>query len=429
MKTEYLIIGNSVAGVGAIEAIRECGSKGSITVVSDEKGPTYSRPLISYYLGGRLGRDALQFRPQDFLARHRATLVAGTRAVRLEPEKSVVTLDDGKTITYDKLLLATGGRPAIPPIAGYDPAMRGVFTFTRLADADAILSWMAERNITGVVVVGAGLIGLKATEGFLARGIRVRLVEMADRILPTTLDKEASNILESRLAAGGCEIHKRDSLERIIGNGEVKGVVLRNGRQLPASLLVLAAGVRPDTSLVAGTGVVSDRGIIVDARQATSVPGIYAAGDCAQGLDFITGGRSVIAIWPVAARQGKIAGLNMAGREAIYPGLFPMNAVQVMDIPTVSFGLTNPAEGDHVEVLRRVDLENLVYRKIIIRENRVVGAILLGTIDRAGIYGLLIREKVDVSHFKEELLGDDFGFLSLPKEFRAHMVTGEGMEV
>jgi NAD(P)H-nitrite reductase large subunit len=430
MKTDYLVIGNSVAAVNAIEAIREHDTKKSVMVISDEAVDNYSRPLISYYLGGRLGRSHLDFRPPSFHADNKVELVTGVRADKVDSGAKTVTLADGRKISFGKLLICTGGAPFIPKLDGYEPEMGGVFTFTKLEDADRMLTWISRNHIKEAVVMGAGLIGLKAAEGLLERGIKVKMVELGDRILATTLDKDASAILETRLKAGGCEIYKNNSIERIIGeDGRVTRVVLRDREYLSTSLLVLAAGVRPDLSLVSGTGIESARGIIVDDHMRTSARGIWAAGDCAEGKDFLSGEKSVIAIWPVAARQGRVAGLDMAGAESEYPGLFAMNAVQVMDIPAISFGITNPPEGAGYEVLVREDAEAGDYRKIVIRKNRVVGVILLTAIERAGIYGLLIREKVDVSKFKNDLLSDDFGFLALPREFRAHMVTGEGMEV
>ena len=413
-----------------MEAIRENDQKKSITIVSDEAIANYSRPLISYYLGGRLGRSHLDFRPGSFHSDNQVELIMGVRAEKIDSRGKTVSLADGRKISYGSLLICTGGAPFLPKVDGYEAEMGGVFTFTKLEDADNMLAWITGNHIKEAVVLGAGLIGLKAAEGLLERGLKVKMVEMGDRILATTLDKSASAILESRLKAGGCEIYKNNSIERIIGeNGRVTRVVLRDREYLTTSLLVLAAGVRPDLALVNETGIATDRGILVDEHMRTSVKGIWSAGDCAQGMDFLSGERSVIAIWPVAARQGRVAGLDMTGAESDYPGLFAMNAVQVMDIPAISFGITNPPEGAGYEVMVREDAEAGDYRKIVIRKNQVVGVILLSAIERAGIYGLLIREKVDVSKFKNDLLSDDFGFLALPREFRAHMVTGEGMEV
>jgi len=194
-------------------------------------------------------------------------------------------------------------------------------------------------------------------------------------------------------------------------------------------LLIIAIGVRPNLELIEDTPINYDRGIIVDEYMRTNLEDVYAAGDVAQGKDFLTQGNSVIAVWPVAFRQGKIAGWNMAGRRVAYEGLFAMNSVELAGIPTISFGMTNPPEGDDFEILTRKDENANFYRKIVLKDNRIVGAIFLGKIERAGIFSGLIKDRLDVSSFKEELLSDDFGLLVLPAGYRKHMVTGEGIEV
>jgi NAD(P)H-nitrite reductase large subunit len=252
------------------------------------------------------------------------------------------------------------------------------------------------------------------------------VIELADRVLANTFDTEASAIIEERLAGHGCTVIKGDTIQQIKTKGKkVRQLVLKSGTEISTSLLIVAVGVRPNLALVQGTPVKTDRGIVVDEYMRTSAQDVYAAGDCAQGLDFLNKEKAVIAIWPVAARQGRVAGLNMSGVQTPYPGFFAMNSVQIMDIPTISFGMTTPPEGKGYEVLQRVDRTRSLYKKIILKDNRVVGAILLNAIERAGVYGMLIREGIDVKGFKDQLLNDDFGLLVLPKEFRKHLVAGE----
>jgi NAD(P)H-nitrite reductase large subunit len=430
MNAKYLIIGNSAAGTNCVTAIREVDPAGTITIVGDERETNYSRPLISYYLGGRLKRDQLAFREPGFYAENGVNLMTGRKAVSLDTGKSEVKLDDGARIGYEKLLISVGGVPIIPKIKGYNAGLKGVFTFVKLADAEAIEAHIGKNGTKEAVVIGAGMIGLKATEGLLERGIRIRIVELAERILPNTFDPEASSLIEEKLRAAGCEVYKDNVVERLVcAGGRVKQVVLRGGQRLPGGLLVIAVGVRPSLELAAGARIRCDRGILVDRHMRTSAGNVYAAGDCAQAFDFLSLADSVIAIWPVAARQGRIAGLNMAGRAESYPGLFAMNAVQILDTPTISFGTTNPPPGDGYTVLSRLDRETGVYRKIVLKENRVAGVILINSIERAGIFGMLIREKVDVSPFKSEMLDDDFGLLALPRQVLKHVVKGEGIEV
>jgi NAD(P)H-nitrite reductase large subunit len=422
----YLIIGNSVAAVHAVEAIRGVDKESTVTICSDEEVLNYSRPLLSYYLGGRITEDRLAFRDEAFYQRHKVDLILGKRATGLDTGKKRVTLADEHVLPYDRLLISVGGVPIVPPIEGLRDDTMGVFTFIQLQEAKRLIDYIEQNSIQEAVVLGAGLIGLKAIEGLLERGVRVTVIELMDRILANTFDVEASSIVEERLTAHGCTVIKGDTIQKIKTKGKkVRQLILKSGKEIPTTLLIVAVGVRPNLELVKGTTIKTDRGILVDGFMKTSEEDIYAAGDCAQGLDFLSKENAVIAIWPVAARQGKVAGLNMSGIETPYPGLFAMNSVQIMDIPTISFGMTTPPEGEGYEILQNLDRRKSSYKKIVLRNDRVVGAILLNAVERAGVYGMLIREGIDVKEFKDQLLSDEFGLLVLPKEFRKHLVAGE----
>lgn len=423
----YLVIGNSAAALHAVEGIRGIDREGVITLVTDEEVRNYSRPLLSYYLGGRIGEDQLSFRDQDFYQRHKIELLLGKRAVRLNTQGREVTLADGEVLSYDRLLLATGGKPIIPTIDGLAEGTEGIFTFTRLAEVKRLISYIEAQGIAEGVVLGGGLIGIKAVEGLIERGLRVTIIELMDHLLPNNLDKEASVIIAERLAAAGCRVITRDTIAQVKSKrGGLTAVVLKGGEQIPTQLLILAIGVAPNLDLVKGTPIATDRGILVAASMQTNVPEVYAAGDCSQGLNVVTRKEMVIPIWPVAAKQGKVAGVNMAGGTAAYQGLFPMNAVQLLDTPAISFGLTNPPDGAGYEVIKRVDRQRGYYRKVVLKDDRVVGAILIGEVERGGIYGMLIREGIDVKGFKDQLASDHFGLLILPQDFRKHLVSGEG---
>ncbi len=430
MKTEYLIIGNSIAGVSCLEAIREVDNKGKITVISDEKILNYSRPLISYYLGKKLPEEKMAFRNKDFYEENKVELLLNTQAEKIDGAEKEVCLDSGEKIKFQKLLISTGGKPVIPPIEGLNKLREGVFTFTKFQDAREIEDYLEANNITKAVILGAGLIGLKCTEGLIERGLKVSLVELADRILANTFDRKASSILEEALQAGGCQVIKEDTIIRIDSSrGRIKKVVLRKGKDIPTNLLIIAIGVRPNLNLVKDTSINCDKGIVVNNHLQTNIQDIYAAGDVAQGKDLLTQKTSLMAIWPVASHQGKVAGLNMAGKPTKYSGSFIMNSVELADIPTISFGITNPPETKNFEILSKADEDRGSYRKIVLRQNKMVGAIFLGKIERAGIFSQLIKDKIDVSSFKKDLLSDEFGLLVLPTEYRKHLVQGEGIEV
>ena len=424
METKYLIIGNSIAGVSCAEAICTQDPNSNITVISDEGPLNYSRPLISYYLGKKVTKDEMSFKDFDFYEKNNVKVFLDTRVLRLDTKHNQVQLSNGKTVKFKKILIATGGKPIIPPIEGLQKIKRGIFTFTKLSDAQALIDYIQKNKIRQAVVLGAGLIGLKCTEGLVARGLRVTIVELADRILANTFDKEASLILEEALNYRGCKVIKEDTIAKVSGlRGKITKITLKSGEKLSTKLLILAVGVCHNKDLV------RDTSIIVNEFMETNIKNIYAAGDVAQGKDFLLRTNSVLAIWPVACRQGKIAGLNMAGEHTSHEGSFIMNSVELAGIPTISFGITNPECKGGYEVLSKIDKEENFYRKIVLKDNRIVGAIFLGKIERSGIFSGFIKEKIDVSSFMDDLLSDDFGFLVLPAEYRKHLVRGEGIYV
>lgn len=427
-KCPYLIIGNSIAAMGAVEGIRAVDKDSPITLIAREPHPTYSRPLISYLLAGKVDEKRMLYRPDDFFAGARVTAVLGVEAVSVDTSARVVKASDGRVYEFEKLLIATGGKPLVPdllPGAGAE----GVFTFTTWDDARKIKAYLDQSAAKQAVVVGGGLIGLKAVEALVALKVATTVVELADRILSATFDKAASDIATKFLRKEGVEVRCGTTVSAVdLAGGRVAGVTLRDGTKLACGLLILAIGVVPDTRIVAGTGVRVERGIVTDETMQTSVAGIYAAGDVTQSVDVLSGASRPIPIFPNAYRQGVVAGSNMAGRRTTFEGGMAMNSVDICGLPTISVGITDPQE-DGFEVLSALDEEKSLYRKIVLKGDRIVGAIFIGQIDRAGIITGLIREKVDVASFKHLLLNQDFGLISLPAEYRKHIVAGEGVEV
>ncbi len=426
----HVVVGNSAAAVGAIEAIRQYDQESHITVVADEPHHVYSRPLISYLLGGTVNDSQMYYRPADFYDRHNVETMLGTKVACVTPQEQRVSLKGGGTVSYDRLLIATGGTPFVPPIPGTD--LEGVFTFTRWDDARRLGRYVEDRVIRSALVIGGGLIGLKATEGLMAHSIPVTIVELADRILSVSFDRTASRMTESALRQAGTQIRTGTTVEKILGQDEkVDHAVLCDGEKVDCDLVVIAIGVRPNTALIpAEAGINVNQGVLVDDHMRTSAPHVYAAGDCVETHDLLLEVSRPIAIWPNAYRQGYVAGCNMAGVEKTYGGGFAMNSIEICGIPTISVGLTGPQEEtDRYEVMERYDRKSTVYQKLVLRDNRLVGAICVGDIGRAGIYTGLIRDQADVSSFKEHLLSGNFGLISLPQAYRKHIVVGEGIEV
>jgi NAD(P)H-nitrite reductase large subunit len=419
----YVIVGNSAGGTAAIEAIRQCDEKGRITVISEEPYFNYSRPMISYLLAKKVTLNDMPYRKREFYKDNDVELILGTKAEKLVIEDKYVILSGGQKVPFDKLLLATGGTPIVPKVKGSN--LDGVFTFTSLADALKIKEHINNHKVEKAVVLGAGLIGLKATEALLELRMRVTIVEMSDRILSTTFDEKASSIMRTALEKTGCGLFTGNTIAAIEGRNRIKQVILKDRQKIPADLAIIATGVKSNIELVNETPVKTNRGILADEFMQTNVKDVYAAGDCCEAKDSLSGINHPIPIWPAAVRQGKIAGFNMAGSKKEYRGSFAMNSVELCGIPTISMGQTAVEEKD-CQVLQHSNAEKNTYRKIVLKNNRMIGAILVGNIERAGIYTGLIKDKVDTASFREQLLGENFGLISLPEEYRKHLVTGDG---
>jgi NAD(P)H-nitrite reductase large subunit len=426
----HVIVGNSVAAVGAIESIRQTDRTNPITVVADEPQHVYARPLISHLLGGQVDDSRMYYRPPDFYERFQVETMLGIEVTQVQTAERQLALAGGGTLAYDRLLIATGGRPFVPSLPGAD--LEGTFTFTRWSDARNIERYLKKNHVESAVVVGGGLIGLKTTEALMERHVRVTVVELADRILSISFDRTASRMAETLLRKAGTEIRTGTSVVEITErDGRVDTAVLRDGERVQCDMVVFAIGVRPNVGLVTPeSGILVKRGIVVDRRMRTSVRDVYAAGDCVEAYDLLLGVDRPIAIWPNAYRQGYVAGSNMTGVEKEYAGSFPMNSVEVCGVPTISVGLTDPQEEpESYETLVYIDREAPTYKKLVMRDNRLVGAICVGNIDRAGIYTGLIRTRTDISAFKDHLLSGNFGMISLPREYRDEFVVTKEIEM
>ncbi|MDP2729677.1 MAG: FAD-dependent oxidoreductase [Dehalococcoidales bacterium] len=413
-KIKYLIIGNSAGGIGAAEAIRTLDKTGAISIISDEPYPVYSRPLIAEHLSERRPLKKMLFRPPDFYEKNHIQTILGKKVVKLDFPKHTVELENGQTLGWEKLLLATGGSPILPPMAGIE--LQGVFTFTRLDDARAIDQFLAEhRRKVRTVVIGGGLIGVSVAEALVKRDVETTIIEMKDRVLNVILDEEASALKEKILKKAGVEVITGHTVEKITSYlpGEATGVSLDDGQTLPCEMVIIAIGVRPRTELVTGTEIKVNRGIVVDRHMATSRPDVYACGDVAEAYDFVYGENRLTPIWPNAYSGGRVAGLNMAGILAEYPGGTAMNSIKYFGTNIVSAGIVAPPD-DRYEVISSRD--DSIYRKIVLKDGLIVGMVFSGDIEKSGIIYNLMKDRINVGTFKQVLVADDFGLSSLPEE-------------
>lgn len=391
-----MIVGNSAAGTAAAETIRQIDPGGAITIISEENCPAYSRPLTTHLIAGELTEKELFYRPADFYETNGIELILGQQVVAIFPGEKKVRLQNGHDIPYDRLLLATGAEPTRPAWPGSEHA----FTIRTLEDARAIMNSGART----AVVLGGGLAGLKVAEALNRRGLRVHTVVKSPHLLSRQLDSQGAAILEEAAREQGLDlIFNQDATEIKATGGRVEAVILEDGRQLTADLVIAAKGVRPRTELLREAGGRVGQGILVDDHLETSIPHVYAAGDVAEVWDTITGRRLVSAVWPSAVEQGKIAGSNMAGEKRVYGGtLMPFNAGELFGVPLVSLGLTVPPPEGY-QVLSDYRPEERKYRKIVLKGDIVVGAILVGEIDRAGVLTTLMRQKIALGEQKKRL--------------------------
>ncbi len=411
-RIKYLIIGNSAGGIGAIEAIREVDNNGTISIISDEPYPAYSRPLISDFLAGKQTIDKLNYRAADIYKQNDIKTIFGNRVTNLNLDNNTVLLESGHELGWDKLLLATGGTPIVPPMEGREAG--GVFTFTTLADAIDIDDYLRQKPDANAVVIGGGLIGVSVTESLLKRNVKVTIIEMKERILNVILDEKTSYMEHKAIKDSGAEIITGHTVSKINSNthGEVYGVTLDNGDVIPCGIVIIAIGVKPRLELINGTNIKVNRGIVVDKHMQTSVTGIYACGDVAEAFDFIYGENRLTPVWPNAYLGGRTAGLNMAGKATDYPGGTNINSMKYFGIYIVSAGMISAPDKSYQELIAE---HNDVYKKLILKDGLVTGMIFSGEVDRAGIIYNLMKDRVNVESFKQSLISDDMGLLSLPE--------------
>jgi NAD(P)H-nitrite reductase large subunit len=395
----YIIIGGSAAGVSAIEAIRALDHTSEIDLFTDEELPLYSRVLLTYYIAGVIPKEELHFRPLEFFEQFNVTPHLAKRVETVSTDSKSIQTEDGENHRFDKLLIATGSAPKVLDIPGVEN--EGVYGLRNMGHAQEIIT-RSEKTDT-VSILGGGLIGLRDGYALAARGMKVRMIVKSNRVLSQMLDEESSAMVQKRLEEHGIEVRTgRDAIE-ILGKGHVEGIVLDNGEKIACQMVIVGKGVNPNVELVSGSNIKIQEGIVADEHMMTNLPDIYVAGDVAETYDITLGKTAMNAIWPCAFEQGRIAGLNMAGHEARYVGSFRMNSLDIYGLPAVSMGITRPA-GDGLEEVTRKTRNT--YRKLVLEDGRIVGAILVGQIQKAGLLSTLLRKKVKVSDYVPFLMTD-----------------------
>ena len=405
--TEHLIIGGGPAAINAIETIRDFdGGASAITLVSDE--PAYARMVLPYYLADRIQRQQVFTGDDAYFDRLQVKRVLGRRVSRIDPQAKRVALEDGSTLPFDDLLIATGSAAVVPPIPGADlPGVRPLWT---LGHAEAVLEAAAGLERPEVVFIGAGFIGFTVLNGLHKRGWKLHVVEIADHVLPRMLDADSATLVEDWLRKKGVVLHLGTTVRGIAEAGGRKRVSLANGGAIDADVVIVATGIRPNIDLVRDSGIATDQAILVNDRMQTNFPFIYAAGDVAQGPDLLGEASVVHAIQPTAVDHGRIAGANMAGQDVRYPGSLLMNILDACGLQCASFGRW----GEQTEAMTIRNPDRPVYRRLLWTGDQITGAVFvgqaaeLGMLNDVGMVKGMIQTRTGLGDWKEYLRQNPF---------------------
>ena len=411
---EYIIIGNGVAAVGCIEGIRSVDKISPITVVSEEPYPVYGRPLISYYLEGKTTLDKMNYRKPDFYSSNGCRVLYGKKAVRIDKGEKNILLDDQTVLPYTAVCVATGSAPFIPPIKGLE-TVQNKFSFMTLNDTLSLEKVLTKDS--KVLIVGAGLIGLKCAEGISGRVGSVTVCDLATRVLSSILDEECAALMQARLEENGIKCMLGDTATEFTGNK----ATMKSGATVEFDILVMAVGVRANTTLVGELGGEVNRGILVNEQMQTSLSDVYAAGDCTEGMDISLGDRRVLAILPNAYMQGHTAGVNMAGGNEVFDKAIPMNSIGFFGLHTITAG-SYFGESDGGEMYE--EKGNGTLKRLFTKDGVLTGFILIGQVERAGIYTSLIREKVPLDTINFDVLKKNPTLFAYSQNQRRKMLGG-----
>ncbi|MDR0818066.1 MAG: FAD-dependent oxidoreductase [Oscillospiraceae bacterium] len=410
---KLVIIGNSAAAVGCIEGLREIDKDWEIVVISDEPYHTYSRPLISYLLFGKTDEQRMKFRADDFYECNNVTVMLGVTVTAINANAKIIKWSkDGSEyeLAYDKLLNATGSTPFVPPMTGLDSVTKKT-TFMSLDDAKFL-----QENVTSntrVFIIGAGLIGLKCAEGVSKLTKHITVCDLAPQILPSILNEDAASLMQRWIESNDVEFYLGDTADKFEGNK----AVMKSGKVIDFDVLVLAVGVRPNVALVKDAGGEVNRGIVTDSYCRTSLSDVYAAGDCSESYNICTEQNQVLALLPNAYAQGACVGRHIAGLDdKPYDDAIPMNAIGFWGKHILSAGAYT---GERYEVN---DGEN--YRLICKDNGRLMGFILIGEINRAGIYTTMIREKTPLDSVNFDIIKDKPGLIAFSGSDRKKKLAG-----
>lgn len=402
----YVIVGNGPAGINAIEAIRKVDQTGEIINITDENYLPYSKPVMPHYIGGHIPFDGVFFRDKDFYSNNNVIPILGDGMVEIEPEKSLITLKSGRRIPYDKLLIATGGKPRKHEVEGAD--LKGIYFLTSLSYVEKIAQDIP--NVKNALVLGGGPLGLKACLSLANRGLNVKLLVASAQVMSQVVDPDSAKILEEKLYKSAVELRLRTDVVSFEGDERVRFANLNTGEKVPCELVIVGKGVEPNLDFIDPKKIRVNVGIIVNQYLETSIPNIYAAGDIAESYDILTGGSNTVAVWPRASEQGHFAGMNMAGFKKPYPGAHRMNSLDFEGVSCIVMGDVKTVKKGFVVVSQK-DPKRSINQRIIIENGRIRGAAIIGRIVNVSGLNRFLRKRIFVENIKDSLLEEKATFI------------------
>ncbi len=394
-----IVIGNGVAGTILAKTLRELDQDVELDVFAREKYHYYPRPNLIDFLAERIPFERLFAFPEEWYASKGIQIHLSQPVTKILPESQEIELNQKQRESYDKLVVANGSFSFVPPFQGKDK--NGIFTLWSLDDAFRILEYLADHP--NVVVIGGGLLGLEIARALNTRGAKVGVVEFFDRLLPRQLDQQGASILQSHIERMGIKVRVGTATEEFLGREEISGLRFKGGDGWEADMAIVAAGARPNISLVEEAGLETDRGLVVNEYLQTSDPSIFGVGDAVEHKGRVYG------IIPASFEQARQAAHNVLGQKNKYMGSIPSNTLKVMGVHLTSIGQAIPEGSDHEE-LRKEIREEGIYKKVVLQDGVIVGAIWMGTKEGVNDITRLITQKADVSEWKETLLEDRFDF-------------------
>jgi nitrite reductase (NADH) large subunit len=395
-----VIVGNGVAGVTAARIIKQKNAEATVSIYTDESHSYYPRPRLYEVLSGEAEPQEIYMFPEKWYEEKGIHVHLNKKAVNIDVDKKELVLENGARVSYDKLLLANGGHSFVPPIKGVKKT--GFFTLRSVRDALTIRKFTEKSK--KAIVIGGGLLGLEFAASLRKLGQQVEVVEIFPRLLPRQLDREGAEILKNRIASRGIEFDLGVKTVEILGRNTVSGILLDSGKTISGELVLCSAGMRSNIQLASEAGIKVNRGVVVDNHLQTSTDDVYAVGDVAEFNGRVYG------IILAALEQTKIAATNLLEeKQIVYNGTIPSNTLDIVDIDLTSMGTVNPEDNKYEEI-KRVNDEKGIYKKLVLDQGKIVGAIILG--DKKGVTTIkrLMNQQTDITKYKDSILNDDFDY-------------------